>query len=222
MKSLWRRIWGGVLTYLLAIGAYAFFRVFGGEVHGRHRLDQFFHDGGILVANHSSYMDWFVLASIARFEYGIWPVFLAKNRLFEHWLFGPVMEFVRCIRVADDGSRILSEADLRNTKCLVVFPEGKRSVDGNIGRAHTGAVRYAAMFRKPIFPVGLRGFYAVWPPHRWLPRPGQCHILCAAPREVLGHFQLPCEPAELAAETSDIMKQIAEMVAKPAECTDSP
>ena len=52
---------------------------------------------------------------------------------------------------------------------LVIFAEGTRSRDGNIGRLHSGAAVLAAEHDLPIVPVYVHGTHGVMPPgHRWM------------------------------------------------------
>ena len=56
---------------------------------------------------------------------------------------------------------------------LVVFPEGTRSSDGQMGRFRLGAAQLATAFDVPIVPVGIRGGFAAMPRGRSWPAPGR-------------------------------------------------
>jgi 1-acyl-sn-glycerol-3-phosphate acyltransferase len=207
-----RHVCGAAIAFGLGYTAYGLFRICGGSTCDKRRLGEYARNGGILVANHTSYLDWILLAGLIRYECGIWPVFLAKDRLFRHPLFGPAVNFVKCIRVADDASKIVSDVDLSNANCLAIFPEGSRSRTGRIGHCHTGAVRIAARYERKVFPVALKGFYEVWPSQRWLPRLGRCQILCGTPRYVTWPEEGEACRTHFEAETYLIMNEIAQLL----------
>ena len=59
---------------------------------------------------------------------------------------------------------------------LVVFPEGSRSKDGQLGNFKRGAYLLATELNMPVVPVTIDGAYAVMPRHARLPRPGSIHL----------------------------------------------
>lgn len=52
---------------------------------------------------------------------------------------------------------------LRAGRCVVIYPEGTRSIDGEIGEFHSGAVRLARECGVPIVPVAVTGTADVLP-----------------------------------------------------------
>lgn len=59
---------------------------------------------------------------------------------------------------------------LRNGGCLIVFPEGTRSIDGNLGPLHGGFARIAKLSNVPVVPVRIDGTFDCYPRNRLLPR----------------------------------------------------
>ena len=55
------------------------------------------------------------------------------------------------------------EKQLSNGVCTVIFPEGTRSVDGEVGRFKRGAFQIAWDLGLPIIPLSLDGCYEVLP-----------------------------------------------------------
>jgi hypothetical protein len=87
-----KTIAGCVLTHILACSSYALFSIIcGGTIHNGELIESVLDDGFILAANHSSYLDWFVLGALFRYRFKRRLTFLVKDRLFHHPLFGPIM-----------------------------------------------------------------------------------------------------------------------------------
>ena len=167
--------------------------------------------GFILAANHASYLDWMVLHALFHYHHRTRLVFVAKNALYRHPLWAPLITESHSVRVADDGTSILDRAgfrDLRKAHLIGIFPEGTRSHDGWLGPAHSGVASMAARFGKPVIPVSLRGFFRTWPRHRTLPRPVPCSIAFGQALEIPRECR---HDQALAAEyTSEVMRRIAE------------
>lgn len=56
--------------------------------------------------------------------------------------------------------------EIRDGVSLVVFPEGRRSPDGKLGKFRRGAFMIADKLQLPLVPVTLHGTYEVMPRHR--------------------------------------------------------
>jgi len=81
-----------------------------GRVTGEQYIQGAVDRGCVLVANHASYLDWLVLYGIFRKQYGTELVFLAKDLLFRHRLWGPLLTAAGAIRVSDQGDAILDNS----------------------------------------------------------------------------------------------------------------
>lgn len=159
-----------------------------GQIVGQENMDRLMEAGFLIAANHVSYLDWLVLSGWCYYRYHETRlVFLAKDSLFRHPAFGPLMVQNHSVRVSNDGTSILDKSNfkrLRRARFVGIFPEGTRSSDGAPGQAHHGAVKLAARLRKPIVPTTLRGFFDSWPRHRMMPRPARCSIIFGSPWNV--------------------------------------
>ena len=134
-------------------------------VSGRWRVS----GGCVVVANHSSHADTAVL--LAALPATARPVFAAAaDYLFEV----PVRRFIAgslagVLPVSRRGggayAGLLAAARpaLRAGRCVVIYPEGTRSIDGEIGEFHSGAVRLARECGVPIVPVAVTGTADVLP-----------------------------------------------------------
>src|SRR6185295_19547023 len=54
-------------------------------------------------------------------------------------------------------------AGLKKGRVLLIFPEGTRSIDGQVAEFKKGAAILAFELGVPIVPVGIRGAFEVWP-----------------------------------------------------------
>lgn len=121
----------------------------------------------ILVANHCSFYDAFILASALPLR--------TCQRIFYmgfEWFFrGPVLAWwgrgVRVIPVDMDTflMRALqaSAVVLRQEKILGIFPEGERSMDGRVRPFRKGVGILAQELKVPILPVFIAGSFEAWP-----------------------------------------------------------
>jgi long-chain acyl-CoA synthetase len=79
-------------------------------------------------------------------------------------------------------------AGLAQGRMLLLFPEGERSIDGELKRFRKGAAILAAHRDAPVVPVALTGFFPLWPRGRsfqwralWPPRAREIRITFGAP-----------------------------------------
>jgi len=113
-----------------------------------------FSGSSVLIANHTSFLDILLTAMlhpkiILLTNKWVWnsPIFGGVARLADYY---PITEG------AEDGVAHLSER-VREGYSVVVFPEGKRSVDGKPGRFHKGAFYLAEALQLPIQPLLIHG-----------------------------------------------------------------
>jgi 1-acyl-sn-glycerol-3-phosphate acyltransferase len=131
----------------------------------------------VVTPNHQTFADpVLVTIPIRRRVY-----YMAWRRLFEIPVFGGFIRLLRAFPVTLDARDpgALREARRRlvdEDAVVMIFPEGGRSVDGTLGRFHTGAFRLAASLGIPVLPVTIAGGHDAWPPGRRLPRRGHITI----------------------------------------------
>ncbi len=125
--------------------------------------------GCVVVANHSSHAD--APALLAALDARHRPVVAAAADYWFRagWRAKVCRTLVAGFAVRRDGggSGDLMGAvpALRAGRAVVIFPEGTRSRDGDLGEFHSGALRLAAAAGVPVVPVGLAGTRDVLPPH---------------------------------------------------------
>ncbi len=65
----------------------------------------------------------------------------------------------------------LTRAALESGVSLVVFPEGRRTVTGRVGKFHEGVFRMAQQFGTPIVPVSIARSFEFNRKTSWMLRP---------------------------------------------------
>ena len=109
----------------------------------------------VIVSNHQSSLD--ILALMASSDR---IIFVVKGWVSRSVVLGPVVESMGFVSVGD-GLEETGMAKLRaavDEGCsIVIFPEGKRSADGSVGRFHKGAAALAAEFGLPLRPIVFYG-----------------------------------------------------------------
>ena len=127
--------------------------------------------GGLLVAsNHQSFFDPVLVGMrLPR------PIcYLARDTLFDVPGFGAAIWSVgaRPVKrgsVSPDAIRTVVKL-LRSGEGLLMFPEGTRTSDGELGRFSPGAASVAIRCGVPVLPVCIEGAFRSWPRTRLLPR----------------------------------------------------
>ncbi len=153
---------------------------FEGEAHIVENLDE----GFIIAANHSSYLDWLVLNLNFVYKLKLSVAFLAKEKVLNHHIWGPIASKCNCIEVKKNGRIATSNRNddhLSSQKYIVIFPEGTRTPKGEFIKAKTGVVKISVAQKLPIIPTGLIGFYDAWPRHKIFPRPHKLKVIFGKP-----------------------------------------
>lgn len=148
--------------------------------------------GALLVSNHLSHLDVFVLGIPLNRPLN----YVARSTLF----FPPLGILIRSvggfpIQREGMGAQGLKET-LRRTRSggiVVLFPEGTRSRDGEIAELKSGIAVLAARTRVPVVPAALAGTFEAWPRTRAFPRPYPVRI----------HYGRPIAPEEMTGLDSD-------------------
>ena len=158
------------------------------EIHGREHLPT---DGSfVLVGNHSSHLDALCLEAATpwHLRHRVFAA-AAADYFFKHTVttVGAVLG-VNAVPFdrRGGGAESLRQcrellADRRRT-VLILFPEGTRAQDGELGRFRSGAGRLVAGTDVPVVPCYLTGAHGAWPKGRILPRPGKLVLRIGPPR----------------------------------------
>lgn len=137
--------------------------------------------GALLVANHQSFLDPPLVAAFLPREMH----FMARRSLFQIPLVGPFIARCNAFPIDRDSADLKGVrqaiAKLREQNLLLVFPEGTRTVNGDIGPMKPGVGILAGRAAVPVVPVLIEGAYAVWPKGAILPGFGKIRIVFGKP-----------------------------------------
>jgi long-chain acyl-CoA synthetase len=163
--------------------------LFGLRTSGR---DNFPRAGAFLLSpNHQGFLDMFLLAGALPWHVFQRMFFVGASEYYTTPLRQRVARALHVIPVDPDSNLVRAMQagafGLRHGKVLVLFPEGERSVDGEIKTFKKGAAILSLHLRAPIVPVAIRGSFEFWPRARgfqWrrcLPGAGRIRIAIGPP-----------------------------------------
>jgi 1-acyl-sn-glycerol-3-phosphate acyltransferase len=140
----------------------------------------------MLVSNHLSHLDVLVLGILLDRPLN----YVARSTLFFFPL-GPFIRSVGAFPIQRDGigAQGLKET-LRRLKrggIVTLFPEGTRTLDGELGELKSGIALLAAKAGVPILPAAIAGTFEAWPRSRPLPGPHPIRV----------HFGRPIPPEQV-------------------------
>ena len=158
--------------------------------------------GGLLLANHQSFLDPVVLG--LPLDRSV--TFLARDSLFRVPGFGRYLRAMKTLPIARGAPATAvmraALAAMSAGELVGLFPEGTRTADGSLGELKSGFVTLARRGGAPVYPVGIAGAFECLPRSRRLPVPGPGRV-----RVVFGES---LEPDEIAAASGT--KAVVELV----------
>ncbi len=133
----------------------------------------------IIAANHRSFLDPFVIGTMARRP----MYYVAKKELFRHrfqsWLLNALGAFPVDRGGHDEESVETAKAILHRGDIVLMFPEGTRTRPGSLGKPKRGVGRLALETGAPVVPVAVIGTEAVR--RGWRIRPHRVRIRAGRP-----------------------------------------
>ncbi len=197
--STGKKPWALVITFLSHLTLRVVFKLLCRfRVHGLSHVPN--HGPYIIAPNHCSYIDGFVVGTALPFRILRHMHFLGLQIFFRNRITAFFGRAYRIIQV--DAETYLFQAlraaahVLRQGEILCVFPEGGRSIDGEIKPFKKGVVILAKEGNLPLLPVRIIGSFEIWPRGRSYPRPYPLTIIFGPPvrvEELLAQEPIPPE-----------------------------
>lgn len=118
----------------------------------------------IILPNHQSFLDLYLISAQNQTNVCLvsksWPYKLL-------FFFAPAMRsagYIDAERLAPEKVEELCLQRIEEGATLVIFPEGRRTRDGSLGRFHSGAFRLAVRAQIPVLPLLIKNTFHIFPP----------------------------------------------------------
>ena len=153
------------------------------EARGIHHIPK---EGGVLfVSNHVSFLDPVIVGSAASREIH----FMARSNAFDIPGLGKLISIYNAYPVnrgaPDLGALRKTISLLQDGNAVLMFPEGTRSVDGTLGKAHDGACFIADRAGVPTILVFHSGAERILPRNRKRLRRAKLTVIFGEPLELI-------------------------------------
>ena len=127
----------------------------------------------VIIANHQSHLD---LLCVMMLHPKV--VLLTTDWVWKNPIYGVIIRFAEFYPVSDGYDKNVERLHslVKRGYSVVVFPEGTRSVTGEIIRFHKGAFQLAQALNIDILPVLIHGAHDVMPKNDFVLREGKLHV----------------------------------------------
>lgn len=144
----------------------------------------------ILCPNHSSFLDGFVIAASVPLKLKINMFFLGFRDYFKVPIIRNIIKLIRIIPI-DSATQLIEAMQasayvLNNGKVMCIFPEGARTIDGEIKEFKKGIGILAKELNIRLVPVYIKGTYESWPRTVRFPRPFKVSVVFGKPYDIKG------------------------------------
>jgi len=170
----------------------------------------------ILAANHISYLDPPLVGSPLHRQIN----YLARASLFRFPIFGAIIRSWHAIPVDREGGsgkglRVILDC-LHGGAAIILFPEGTRSPDGQLRRAHSGIGLIVAKSDAPVVPARVFGSYEAWGRKQKIPLPKRVMVKYGQPMsfEKLRAEAKTCDKVRLKQIYQEMADEIMAAIAK--------
>jgi len=137
--------------------------------------------GGLVCSNHQSNLD----PPLVGMCFNCRLNYLARDTLFGFKPFRWLIRSLDAIPIDREGLGLSGLKEtlrrLKRGELVLLFPEGTRTTDGEVGPFKPGFCAVARRAKVPLIPVGMHGAFDAWPRRRKLPRPATIHIYIGQP-----------------------------------------
>ena len=132
-----------------------------------------FEKPAVIIANHQSHLD-----LLCTMMLNPKVVLLTTDWVWKNPMYGVIIRFAEFYPVSDGYDKNVERLKslVERGYSVVVYPEGTRSVTGNIQRFHKGAFQLAQALNVDILPVFVHGANHVMPKNDFVLREGQLYV----------------------------------------------
>lgn len=145
----------------------------------------------ILCSNHQSHLDAIILGYLGKGNYNRTAFIAAKDYWYDHWMryhmSNLFFNLIPISRNQTSGFTIRQTIDMvkhftaDQKSCVIILPEGTRSVDGQIKAFKAGVITLAKECQLPIVPVYIHQSSRIWPKGSYYMRPGKLQVIAGKP-----------------------------------------
>ncbi len=151
------------------------------KIHNREILDQYKNEGALLASNHVSYLDPPLVGTACHHTI----YFLARKTLFRFKVSGWLFPRLHAIPVDQERPDMASLRRIiklvRSGKQVAIFPEGERTLDGQLKTAAPGTGLVIAKSKAMVIPMRIFGAFEAMPRRSALIRFKQVHLVVGQP-----------------------------------------
>ena len=127
----------------------------------------------IIVSNHQSLIDIMLYLSLS-------PkiIVMMKNAIWNNPIYAVVARYMDCFSPSWDEEKIVEHLRRVTAEgyCPLFFPEGTRTLTGDVGRFHRGAFYYADLLKLPIQPLLIEGMNDYISKRQFAIKPNQVYL----------------------------------------------
>ncbi|MEM1223147.1 MAG: HAD-IB family phosphatase [Verrucomicrobiota bacterium] len=164
---------------------YPLLALFVKEYRGLHNIPK--NRGAILIANHCSYLDHYVIGTALPRHIARYGHFVAKKEHFN----SPMGRFIHRLLYAfpidrshfSHGDAKLCVRIIRKGGILIIYPEGTRSLDGQMHEFRKGFLAIQRLTKAPVVPIGLTNTFKALKKGSRIPRSASIRFRVGKPVE---------------------------------------
>lgn len=178
----------------------------------------------IVAVNHSSYYDFVLPPAIIGLELNKLLHALVNSRFWKNPIARLILECGECIPVfvgKEKGSKKRNQKSfeqalnyLKKGEIVEIFPEGRRSIDGKLGKAYNGVARLALKAKVPVLPVGIIDSHKILPKGKIFPRFVRCEVKIGKPIYFDKYYGKKPSNKIFEEVTRSVMKEIAGLISQ--------
>jgi len=172
----------------------------------------------ILISNHNSHLDYLILAIFSGKWFSSMSVIVAKDywsdRKSRSWFTKTFLNAIAIDRKKIYQPKLLQQTlqkcknEIGENKSLVIFPEGKRSQNGEIQPFKQGVSIIADALGLPVIPAYIGGTQKAWPKGSLFIRPQKIHVLFGKPLVTNDPQSAAINPKEITKKLENEVKNL--------------